>query len=72
MTNLNLPFKFFTVGGILDDITYSCDSSPTSTEYVIITWTEEDEQEYFAEYTREEVTNFVNKGLWIIVGEANA
>lgn len=73
MSDLNLPFKFFaTVGDVLDDITYSCDSSPTSPDHLVITWTEDDEQEYLAEYTREEVTNFVNKGLWIIVGENNA
>lgn len=67
MNNLNLPFKFS-----LDDNTYSCDSSSTSPDHLIITWMEDDEQEYLAEYTREEVTNFVNKGLWIIVGEKNA
>ncbi len=70
MNNLNLPFKFFVPGG--DELTYSCDVSPTSWDHLSIRWTEEDEQECFTEYTREEVSNFIDKGLWIIVGEDNA
>lgn len=63
-------FKF-TTKDTNDGILYSCQTACSLENYFLISWYYKGETSA-VEYTREQVTEYINLGLWVIVGEINA
>lgn len=67
---LKASFKF-TTKDTNDGIIYSCQTACFLEDYFLISWCYK-EGTSAVEYTRDQVTEYINRGIWIIVGEANA
>ena len=67
---LKTSFKF-TTKDTNDGIIYSCQTAFLLEDYFLISWSYKEETSA-VEYTRDQVTEYINRGLWIIVGEDNA
>lgn len=67
---LKTSFKFKTKDTD-DGIIYFCQPACFLEDYFLISWYYKEETSA-VEYTRDQVTEYVNRGLWVIAGEDNA
>lgn len=67
---LNTSFRF-TVKDSDDYIVYTCRQSSTLLGYYIVSWVYNNRYSS-VDYTADQVTDYVDKGVWVIVGEDNA
>ena len=67
---LNTSFRF-TVKDSDDYIVYTCWPSHTLLGHYVVSWVYENSYSS-VDYTAEQVKEYVDKGVWVIVGEDNA
>ena len=67
---LNTSFRF-TVKDSDDYIVYTCQRACGVSGHYLVSWVYEDRQ-CAVEYAADRVKEYVDKGVWVIVGEDNA
>ena len=67
---LNTSFRF-TVKGSDDYIVYTCWQSSTLLGYYIVSWVYKNSTSA-VDYAADQVKEYVDSGVWVIVGETNA
>lgn len=67
---LNTSFRF-TVKDSDDYIVYTCRQSSTLLGYYIVSWVYNNRYSS-VDYTADQVKEYVDSGVWVIVGETNA
>ena len=67
---LNTSFRF-TVKDSDDYIVYTCRQSSTLLGYYIVSWVYKNSTSA-VDYAADEVKEYVDSGVWVIVGETNA
>ena len=67
---INTSFRF-TVKDSDDYIVYTCRQSSTLLGYYIVSWVYKNRYSS-VDYTADQVTEYVDSGVWVIVGETDA